>query len=402
MSGTRNIGGDPNDPSYRYKMPRLVAKVEGRGNGIKTRLVNMVDIARSLHCDPEWVTKFFGTELGAQSKFEAKTDLSVVNGNHDLLTLNRLLDDFISKFVLCPTCRLPEINLSVNTRRQTILVDCRACGHNGPFPHMGHKLSTFIVKNPPKAKPKPKKELVGDKVAKAAAAAASEAPSNEEENGEEQQEQEAEEVDEMDPDGQILAQTQQMTVKLKDEDDDWATDTSKEAVEKRRQLALGDALKDLTVSGSEDTLVPDIRKLIGEKRPVAEIEATIRARAKSDGLGSERVLFALFDAAFDSNILKQIKVHAALFKKFISNSTSQKTLLGCVEKLVGEQSPELLKSLPHILKGFYDVDLLDEEVLLDWFDVPVPKYVDPPTHARLLKTARPFIEWLKNADEDSD
>ena len=34
-------------------MPRLVARIEGRGNGIKTNVVNNVDIAKALERPPE-------------------------------------------------------------------------------------------------------------------------------------------------------------------------------------------------------------------------------------------------------------------------------------------------------------------------------------------------------------
>jgi translation initiation factor 5 len=49
------------DANYRYKMPRLQAKVEGRGNGVKTVVINMKDVADALHRGPAEVTKFFGT-----------------------------------------------------------------------------------------------------------------------------------------------------------------------------------------------------------------------------------------------------------------------------------------------------------------------------------------------------
>ena len=43
-----NVNRQTNDMFYRYKMPKLIAKVEGTGNGIKTVLVNVSAVARAL------------------------------------------------------------------------------------------------------------------------------------------------------------------------------------------------------------------------------------------------------------------------------------------------------------------------------------------------------------------
>jgi len=141
-----NIGRDNSDLSFRYKMPRLVTKVEGRGNGIKTVLVNVVDIAKALHVLPHYPTKYFGIELGAQSKFDKARDCGVVNGSHNAGDLAKLLDKFIATFVLCPTCKLPEIKMDV--QKSKIKIDCAACGHNSIL-KTAHKLAIFILKNPP-------------------------------------------------------------------------------------------------------------------------------------------------------------------------------------------------------------------------------------------------------------
>ncbi|EER01291.1 translation initiation factor 2 beta subunit, putative, partial [Perkinsus marinus ATCC 50983] len=146
MTSMVNIPSDNDDPAYRYKMPKLVVKIEGRGNGIKTNIVNMVDVARALKRPPSYPTKFFGCELGAQSKFDEATDKAIVNGEHQQADMQSLLDKFIERYVLCQNCHLPEIDMSV--KKGDIKGVCKACGWRGNL-DMTHKVATFILKNPP-------------------------------------------------------------------------------------------------------------------------------------------------------------------------------------------------------------------------------------------------------------
>ena len=86
-----NIAGSTpvDDPEYRYKMPSVFGKIEGRGNGIKTVIPNISEVALALHREPGEVNKFFGTELGAQTTYNADTDRAVVNGAHTDQVLQR-------------------------------------------------------------------------------------------------------------------------------------------------------------------------------------------------------------------------------------------------------------------------------------------------------------------------
>ena len=122
-----NVRRDVDDKFYRYRMPLLQTKIEGRGNGIKTVVANMSDVARALSRPPTYPTKFFGCELGAQTTFDEKGDRYIVNGAHQPDQLRKLLDDFIDKFVLCGNCKNPETDLKI-TKEAMILRDCKACG----------------------------------------------------------------------------------------------------------------------------------------------------------------------------------------------------------------------------------------------------------------------------------
>ncbi|XP_002977579.2 probable eukaryotic translation initiation factor 5-1 [Selaginella moellendorffii] len=107
-------------------MPKLVTKIHGRGNGIKTNIVNIVEVAKALARSPAHVTKFFGCELGAQSSFDNKTHTSIVNGAHETQKLCDLLDRFIEKYVQCYKCGNPETDIVLD---KMISLKCAACGH---------------------------------------------------------------------------------------------------------------------------------------------------------------------------------------------------------------------------------------------------------------------------------
>src|SRR5579862_3015504 len=143
-----NIRRDVDDVFYRYKMHPVQSKIEGKGNGIKTVIPNILDVAHDLGRPPIYLTKFFGFELGAQAKVvgDGPTQRHIVNGAHDKEKLQDLLDVFINKFVLCGECKNPETALII--KNQHVLRECKACGKRTEI-DKGHKLSSFIIKSPP-------------------------------------------------------------------------------------------------------------------------------------------------------------------------------------------------------------------------------------------------------------
>jgi translation initiation factor 5 len=161
-TGLINIAGltPVEDPSYRYKMPRLIGKVEGRGNGIKTVLVNIVELGQSLNREPSEITKFFGCELGAQTTYSEDLDRAIVNGSHTDNDLQNKLRIYIEKFVLCGCCKLPETHYKL--KDGLINQKCLACGSKSAC-DMSHKLTTFIIAQYKKAKAEAKKNEASDK-----------------------------------------------------------------------------------------------------------------------------------------------------------------------------------------------------------------------------------------------
>ena len=76
----------------------------------------------------------------------------------------------------------------------------------------------------------------------------------------------------------------------------------------------------------------------------------------------------LCELIFDkTKILAQIKSNKRLMLRFChENQKAQKYLLGGIEKTIETYKDVLLPKTGHIFKAFYDEDILDEEVILEW------------------------------------
>jgi len=403
-----NIDRTNLDPFYRYKMPRLIAKVEGKGNGIKTVIVNMTDVAKALSRPPTYPTKFFGCELGAQTQFDLKNDRYIVNGSHTDDKLQTLLDTFIKKFVLCPSCSNPETNLVVSVKRGTISQRCIACGYNGAV-DMRHKLTTFILKNPPGQDPNSATPSKGKK----------------EKKGKGKKEDDTGDKDRSSPDGG-RGTAQEQSAKLResgklidlpkpdqedDADEDWGDDFTEEAIQKRME-ELSDAAKGLAFTNdleksSEDrvNMVYEMLKIKKDGGELGKPNAIKEIFAESERLEiKDKVPLVLVELLLNEKIVQQLKEYRNLFLQFcIQNQKAQKSVLGGIEMLIAKEYPAaLLPKTLHILKSLYELDIVEEAVLLDWGSKPSKKYVSKEESLKIIKEAQPFLTWLAEAEEDSE
>jgi translation initiation factor 5 len=380
-----NVNRNVQDAFYRYKMPRLQAKVEGKGNGIKTVIVNMVDVARALGRPPTYVTKYFGCELGAQTQFDIKNERYIVNGSHDAAKMQDMLDGFIKKYVLCAQCENPETVLKI--KKNMIGASCKACGHIYTM-DMRHRVTTFMLKNPPEKEidahgeslTKKKDRKKGDKKH------GSDEDVNESANGHDGFEDE-------------------------EENEDWGEDTSEAAV-KARMEALSGGLGGLVIDNDMEKPEADRINIFHQFLKKKIQEGPLNATAHKEILGeSERLEIknkapiVLCELLFDGKMIKdkQIQKNKALLIRFChENQKAQKYLMGGIEKTIETHEATLLPRVPHILKEMFEEDIIEEEVTLEWAKKVSKKYVSKDMAAKIHEKAAPFVKWLKEAEEESD
>ncbi|KAJ5933695.1 Translation initiation factor IF2/IF5 zinc-binding [Penicillium verhagenii] len=411
---TVNIRRDISDPFYRYKMEKLQSKIEGKGNGIKTVIVNLNSVAQSLSRPPAYVIKYFGFELGAQANAKPTDDRWIINGAHDANKLQDYLDGFITKFVLCKKCKNPETDVSIKDER--IILDCKACGQRcDADPRL--KLSTFIVRNNPKGGKKEKKDKKARREAKKEKQNNGEDVSPGDSNGSEDGgDDNGDEALEAGSDDELVRQAKKLQLEADKEiaDDDWAVDVSEEAV-KARAKDLPDDLKRAVVvedADGDEADGPSSYEQLGswiietaeEKGGVTKVEdIEIYKKAKEFGIESKhKTLAVLAQSIFDEKIAQQVEARAGLLKKLITSDRHEKAFLGGTERFLGQDHPALIPQVPAILLAYYQNDIVTEETLKAWGAKASKKYVDMSISKKVRKAAQPFLEWLENAESEDE
>ncbi|KAI0013636.1 domain found in IF2B/IF5-domain-containing protein [Xylariaceae sp. FL0662B] len=423
-----NVRRDVTDAFYRYKMERIQTKIEGKGNGIKTVVVNLSSVAASLARPGSYVIKYFGFELGAQTNIDPPDDRWIINGAHDASKLQELLDGFINKFVLCKKCKNPETDVVIKDGH--IVLDCKACGQRTDV-DLRLKLSGFILKNQPRKGGK--KDKAERKAARKAKQQAQQNGNKENGNGSSAENSENgsnknsdkndEEIDAGSDDEftrKINADAQVIDAPTEVKDDDWAVDMSEKAVkarqsqlpsEFRQKLVLGADEEDEEGEGGGHTVYDTLGDWIQEEATKAGSvnkvdDLQVYVKAKELGIeGKYKTVLVLVQTLFDHNVITQIPKRAGMLKRMVTSERHERALLGGIERLLaaqGKEHPELMTSdkIVAILHQLYDKDIVSEEVVQKWGTKASKKYTDLSTSKKIRRAAEPFLRWLEEAEED--
>lgn len=78
----------------------------------------------------------------------------------------------------------------------------------------------------------------------------------------------------------------------------------------------------------------------------------------------------------------------------------QKAFLGGIERFI--EKHDLVTKTSVILIKLYQEDLIEEELAKSWGTKASKKYVDLATSKKIRINAKQFLEWLDEAEEESD
>jgi translation initiation factor 2 subunit 2 len=104
----------------RFEVPRI----QGIRMGSRTIVQNFKEIADRMNRDPNHLLKFLSKELATAATTDGTR--AIFQGVFKVESMNRLLNIYTQRFVICPVCKRPDTKMD-RQERYTFLT-CEACG----------------------------------------------------------------------------------------------------------------------------------------------------------------------------------------------------------------------------------------------------------------------------------
>jgi translation initiation factor 2 subunit 2 len=106
----------------RWQIPKATIITEGK----YTIITNFSEIIDSIKRDGKEFLTYLLNDLATSG--EIKGQRAFIKGSQKISVLNREIEVYCRKYVICPTCNKPDTNIIREGR--SVILNCTACGSN--------------------------------------------------------------------------------------------------------------------------------------------------------------------------------------------------------------------------------------------------------------------------------
>merc|ERR1712130_199414 len=103
--------------------------------------------------------------------------------------------------------------------------------------------------------------------------------------------------------------------------------------------------------------------------------------------------------------VESLRKYKVIMQSFTANANDAKVFFGVLEEFVCRRNPdEFLGKVYKIFECLYDEDIVSEEDMIKWDELPTDKavIVEQEEAESIRLKAKPFINWLRENEDDSD
>ncbi|XP_061082517.1 eIF5-mimic protein 2-A-like [Conger conger] len=172
---------------------------------------------------------------------------------------------------------------------------------------------------------------------------------------------------------------------------------------------LSDFARNQQSIGARKELQKELQEQMSRGDPFKDIIVYVREEMKKTGISEQTMVSIVWSSVMSSvewnkkeelvteQAIKHLKQYSPLLSAFTSQGQSELTLLLKIQEYCYDNI-HFMKSFQKIVVLLYRADVLSEEAILKWYtDAHVAK-----GKSVFLEQMKKFVEWLKNAEEESE